>query len=199
MPLNVPKLLQELAKHRVERVRQYRERAKFDYDAELVALRDRVKALEEGAELDFDFAADDAAILTELAALRDQLAVVALYRIVELNTSRIMAWAYGSEAVKKRKLYVVTNLEVALRKDFSLELSSLRDYPVIDELRLVNNAVKHENAVTKEIAKRTGWMEGTPLLELESRLDRYMDAIPDYLLQLGQAVIPNSSGYRKGK
>ena len=110
-----------------------------------------------------------------------------------------MAWEYGAESVKKRKFHVVTNLEVALRKDFGLELSSLSNYPAIDELRLVNNAVKHENAVTEEIAKRTGWTEGTPLLELESRLDSYMDAIPDYVLELGQAVIPNSSGYRKRK
>jgi hypothetical protein len=185
MGLLIPNLLRQMAQHEVEKVREFHNRARVDYDGELVSLAKRLTSDDPDFE---DFVADEAAFVGDLRELLNALTAIGLYRVVELGTKRALRWRY--KPAEAKPLYIWTNLSRALRRDVGVTHKSLPQYATIDELRLVNNAVKHDGKVNKQVAKYTGWQEGEPFVMLESRLPDYMKAIPDYLFALATAVVP---------
>jgi hypothetical protein len=138
--LNIPALLGELASSQIDLVRGYRQRAKFDYDVEMIELA----KLAEQSSVDDDDLAEDASLLDQFAHLRDELAIVALYRVVELDSKTALRWYYSSEDIEKKRLFQYDKMSKALKADLTVDVKQLSGHDDVRQLRLANNAVKHE-------------------------------------------------------
>jgi len=96
-----------------------------------------------------EFLADDLYELEGITGLGDELAIVARYRVVELMRARAVTHRFGVEARGKS-----SNIRVL--RDFlrtrGIDLDGVQHATAIDELRLLNNAIKHEGCVTRELS-----------------------------------------------
>jgi len=115
--------------------------------------------------------------------------VVALYRIVELSTTRILGWRYGTATVKKEDLYRKDTLERTLKAD-GIDVRSLPGFNGIDKLRCLNNAVKHEGKVTPALARFPNWTKGEDLGDCSGAIERFSGLVGPYVRALPDVAIP---------
>lgn len=169
----------------MERLAGLREQADDKYQQELDHLRAEGGDEDEGIE----FYADEAAVLESIRTLADDLMVVGHYRIVELNTVKIVDWRLGVGSAKAAAAHKFPNLKKLLSSKVGVDISALPGYTAIDELRLINNAIKHDGSVSAELA-RYGWPLGAPLGHLEAALNRLAPEVPRYLEALADQVLP---------
>jgi hypothetical protein len=132
--------------------------------------------------------ADDLHDIESVDSLAGELAIVGLYRIVEMNTKRVLRLRYSLKKV--RKFYQIEALAKKLKDDLNIELANIEGFAAIDELRCVNNAVKHEGTVSKELAKYPSWKKGDRLVGLAAASNRLAPFVPKYLYALAMAVLP---------
>jgi hypothetical protein len=181
-------LFEELAHQEIETVRAFRDAVAASFQREMTSLEQlaRQRTVEEA-----EFMADDRWVLEEVRDLSSQLAIVSLYRVVELTTQRILGWRY-KKPNELRGLYKFDAMKERLRKDLGLRLCSLAGYAEVNELRCLNNAIKHEGRVSKELgnAAPLRWTKGDPLGDLSGHFDRFTAAIPPYIRVLAKQVVP---------
>jgi hypothetical protein len=189
LTLNVAPMLADAAGIQINIVRDFRYHFEKQYRSEVRRLEQRaVRAAgtdEEGA------ISEEYAVLDEIRALTDEMAVVALYRIVELNTQAILRWRYKAKA---KQLYRFDRMAQRLKRDLRLDVQKLPNFRSADELRLINNAIKHTRKVSPELATYPGWVEGQKLSKLGDTFERFAqrNTIPIYLESLAAAVIRGS-------
>jgi hypothetical protein len=126
---------------------------------------------------------DDFAEIDAFTSLYTGSAIVALWRCVELFRRRAIAQALGTTEAKS----------VYRHRDFSQMLARLRisDSKIrcarsVDELRCINNAVKHEGRVGKELAGFPRWKKrhGEELDDLRSHYARLRPLTKRYIEDL---------------
>lgn len=104
----------------------------------------------------------DVTICNEAYLLASHFAVIALYRVVETRSKLIARCYYGIHDMDKKLLGSMKSLPGAINKHLGVDVKTLSHFFDIDELRLVCNAVKHEDSrVTDELAKKyPAWEAG---------------------------------------
>jgi len=199
--MKVSAVFERLAKFQVDLVGRYLEGAEQQFEEEVASLKKKSKSVtknqfedEHDYEAYVDTLASDYEILEDIKELSEQLAIVALYRIVELNIKKILLWRYSKEEVKK--LRQIDRIADHLSKD-GIRLEKVRHYNTADEVRLLNNAIKHENKVTKDLEKYRGYKEGQDLKSLDKAFNRLSPNVPKFLRFLAEKVVPK--GKRTGK
>jgi predicted house-cleaning noncanonical NTP pyrophosphatase (MazG superfamily) len=134
-----------------------------------------------------EFVADEIAQIDSLGELADQLSIVALHRVVELNIGRMLAHRFGKKA--NRKAGNIDKLQEFLKRELSLDVTKVPHYRSANELRLLNNAVKHSGEVTHKLAEKyPRWEEGQPLSKLGDAYDRLSPKVPKYVLRLAEGM-----------
>jgi hypothetical protein len=134
-----------------------------------------------------DYLADQHLTEVEVVELGGQLAMVALYRVIELSTKSLLRFRYRGAAAS---LYKFDVLAARLQSDLSVDLRSVTNFASIDEIRLINNAVKHDGKVSNALSQYPGWTRGDELTGLEQAFDRLAPSVPDYLIALAKVVVP---------
>lgn len=134
-----------------------------------------------------DHLAGEHEVLESIKELAEQLAIVALYRVVELNIKQILRWRYTPEEVKR--LETIKQIINRLNRD-GIHLEKVVHFKGADEARLLNNAIKHKNRVTKQLAKYSRWKEGKELKNLREAYMRLSPDIPKFLGFLAEKVVP---------
>jgi hypothetical protein len=137
-----------------------------------------------------DVAPDIVYELEEALALGEQLLLVALYRIVELTTVRVLGWRFGPDVVAKNQLYKANKLSAALKHQ-AIDVRGFPGFAQVDELRCLNNAIKHDGSVTADLAKYSGWVLGKPLGDCNAAIGRLSGSVGQYLDALVDAVVPS--------
>ena len=133
-----------------------------------------------------EFLADDLYELDAISDLADQLAIVALYRVVESNTSRILAHKFGTAASRKAS-YIRALRDFLKQQGINVEL--IPHYRATNELRLLNNAIKHAGQVTDELAKEyPRWRQGEKLAGLGATYERLKGHVPSYIFRFAERV-----------
>ena len=133
-------------------------------------------------ELYLSFLEDEAAFLDEIVALGDELAIIALYKKIELTRKRILKKFFHSLNEKKLSYfdYIKSNLP--------FDITQINGADGIDELRCINNAVKHQGKVSKELSHYRGWVEGKELIELDEAYKRLAPETEKYIASLVDAI-----------
>jgi len=137
-----------------------------------------------------EVAANTRAELDSILELAEQMLGVATYRVVELTTVKILGWRWGPETVRRKELYKVDHLHAVLQTEMQADLSSVQDFSVADELRCLNNAIKHNGYVNAQLAAFPGWQLGEPIGDCGPTLERLSGPVGNYLSTLAQLIVP---------
>jgi hypothetical protein len=150
----------------------------------------RLGELISGADKEYaDLLGDDFASEKEVAELGEQLAIVATYRVVELLSKRVLSFKYGAK--KAAELYRFERLTDVLKADFGVDITTLNGFSDVNEIRLINNAVKHDGLVSHSLANAyPAWKQGTELKDLRKSFERLSGSVPTYVADLAAIVIP---------
>lgn len=136
--------------------------------------------------------ADEFFCLDEVKKLGYELCIVALYKQIELHTKKVVKRNFPS--VDEKVLSDFSKLKAAL----PFKLNKLKNYAAINELRLINNAIKHVGRVSKELAKcYSTWKAGEKLDRLDSALVRLSPLVQIYVDELVTSAYAHSIKYRK--
>ncbi len=103
----------------------------------------------ESEYMNFSSIQDDAVFMNDVSHLADELSIVALYKLFEQKHKSLIAF-HRKENDKSKHYSRWENVEEALPE----EAKNLPTFKSVDELRLVNNAIKHEGVVSKELSKK---------------------------------------------
>lgn len=123
-------------------------------------------------------------LLDEVEKLANELAIVGLYKNVEIHTKRVVK--RNIPTVNEKQLFKVDRLKKAL----PFKLENIDEYKAFDELRLINNSVKHNAVVNKDLAQAfPSWKEGEELLELDKHYERLLPKIKKYILSLVDEIM----------
>ncbi len=131
--------------------------------------------------------ADNLAELDVISALGDEFAIVGLYRVVEVFRGRIMQARYGSASPNTAYINRVRDF---LLKHHGIDIDRIPHHRAINELRLLNNAIKHDTAiVTAELAQAfPRWKEGKRLTGLNAAYERLKKHVPAYIFAFAARV-----------
>jgi hypothetical protein len=141
----------------------------------------REELLERLTQSDEQFV-DDVAEIDAFARLYAECAVVALWRCVELFHKRISTNVNGALAAGEKfnyKKHFLTSL-----KKLGIPESDLHYKKSVNEIRILNDAIKHDGYVGKELAKLDGWKRRSGkefgdlrphYVRLRPLAERYMD------------------------
>ena len=152
---------------------------------ELDKLRaDSLDNLDEGwLETLFD---DDHHFLNEAQKLCHELAIVALYKMVEITSKRAIKTAYPD--ARSKDLFKINELKNFLRGK-GVDITRFRHYKAMNEARCINNCIKHDGVVDSKLAAYSGWVVGSPLENLDRAYHRLVPECESYIAGLIDALI----------
>ena len=156
------------------------------------ASREEVKTLDRLAsqanKVPDDWFADDFAEVTEFRTLSSEFAIVGLWRCIELYRKSAVRFACGVDVAKNTyKQEKFTNALSGL----GIVEKDIRCARAVDELRCLNNAVKHERRVDNKLAGFQRWRnkKGGKLGSLEIHYKRLRPLAEHYLEDLAHRLI----------
>lgn len=151
-------------------------------------LEKKYKELQKSAVLSDDYKLhieeniiDEANGLNEVEELAYELAIIALYKKIEITTKKILKITYPE--IDRKKLYKFQELKKTL-KDKEIDIENLNYYLAMDELRCLNNSIKHSGEVSNELAKYAGWNENERIDNLQEAYKRLAPKCNDYINEL---------------
>ncbi|MBB4846017.1 hypothetical protein HNP55_004571 [Paucibacter oligotrophus] len=115
-------------------------------------------------------------MLKEVSDLSCQLLIVALFRQTELHIKRVVGRTIPS--ANPSSLFQFKALKGAL--PFPIE--SVANFNAFNELRMLNNAVKHQGVVSQELSSNFPvWIVGEALTGLDAAYERLKPAIAGFI------------------
>jgi len=118
---------------------------------------------------------------SEILHVAEEFSLVALYRVLELNTKTSLLKLYDQEEVDS--CYASDKL-VDLVRQAGVDIPSIDKFRGIDELRKLSNSVKHSGKVSSELADYPEWKEGERLSNLPKAFERLAPCVLPFLLDL---------------
>lgn len=101
-----------------------------------------------------DLLDDHFAQLKEFSWLYSEFAIIGLWRCIELYRKSVMRAALGDKAAKRAYKHKLFQEDLSCLK---IEETKIRCARSVDELRCLNNAIKHERRVNGELAEFRRW------------------------------------------
>ena len=195
-------VLLRLTEYELEQLDAFFEQSKSSLRIEEQALEQR--AARSGGGYPDDFWVDDFAQLEEFAWLSSEFAIIGLWRCVELYRKDAIRHALGGDKAikkclsekKKRPLNFNHSDFLKVLLKLEIEESKIRCAISVDELRCLNNAIKHERRVNDDLAKFLGWKRGDELGDLEKgllQIKTSCEAIPGRLGKTPQGQISTTT------
>lgn len=141
------------------------------------------------AGLDDGFLSDELREIDMVSHLADELSIVALYRVVEISSAQILTYDLGLTGKAKKKASRIDGVKDLLLKNKGLRLETVPHYRAINELRLLNNAIKHSGVVTEDLSKASPrWKQDNQLRGLDKTYKRLRPSVPNYILRLAERM-----------
>ena len=139
---------------------------------------------QEGVDKDWlvDLLSDDHYFLDEAQKLSHELAIVALYKKIEITTTRAVVVAYPDNSPKD--LHKIDKLKMHLTSK-GIDIELLSHYSAMDETRCLNNDIKHNGVVSEKLSKYPCWKKGDVLSDLDKA---YQRLAPLCCLYMGEMV-----------
>jgi len=153
----------------------------FHVDSSLTKSRSDVKS-------DFQLATeqveDKCYMLDEVKKLANELSILALYKKIEIHTRD--AVNHHILSIDQRKLSNINDLKSSL--PFVLE--SVDEYSAFNELRLLNNSIKHNGEVSEKLSKNfQSWKKGEELYDLDKAYNRLKPKVKIYIESLVSLIL----------
>lgn len=181
-PLSFYSLRLIIAKHEINAIEDFFHRAKEAWRKGQQALEQIAASSGENVP-DDDRWGDDVPQLTEFTWLYSEFAIIGLWRCIELYRKSAMKVALGKDASERAYKHRPFQKDLLRLK---IEETKVRCAKSVNELRCLNNAIKHERRVNGELAEFHRWKnkKGNKLGDLESHYVRLRPFAEWYLEDL---------------
>lgn len=126
-----------------------------------------------------------AEVTTELAG---EMMVVALYKTIEIAIKRMTKASGLFTPTQLESFFRVSELKKQLKKKVC-DIETLNKYQAYDELRCINNAIKHSGIVGTELAAYSGFKKGQKLADLHNHYYRLRNDVDSFLIALQDKII----------
>ncbi|PSU71470.1 hypothetical protein C9J22_06690 [Photobacterium phosphoreum] len=115
----------------------------------------------------------------------NEMVIVCLYKMVEINRKNL----FIKYIVKEEKINLshINNI-VDLDKEHNLKIECFNSYLDMEELRLVNNCIKHNDSIIEEKlnSKFKKYIIGESIAVNESMIDRFKVSAKEYIHELAR-------------
>lgn len=130
--------------------------------------------------MNYSWIEDDAIYMNDVSHLADELSIVALYKLFEKKHKELIAFHTKDYDMRK---YSYWNNVLAVLPEDAKKLSS---FISANELRLINNSIKHEGVVSDELSKHfpAHGNAGSELSGLDKGFLRLKPCVIDYINEL---------------
>ncbi|MEX2490411.1 MAG: hypothetical protein WD425_01475 [Nitrospirales bacterium] len=135
-----------------------------------------------------DWLADDFAQLDTFTSLMGEFAILGLWRCVELYRKRSIGNALGKNAAKG--VFNHKCFKLRLANPLQINEENIQHADLVNELRCLNNAIKHERCVTDELSTFELFknMIGADLGDLRPHYQRLLPKTKEYIKDLTQQL-----------
>lgn len=132
--------------------------------------------------------ADDFAQLDTFIRLMGEFAILGLWRCVELYRKRSIGNALGKSVVKD--VFKHNYFKQKLANPLQINEENIQHADLVNELRCLNNAIKHQRCVTDELSAFELWknMVGADLGDLRPHYQRLLPKTKEYIKDLTQQL-----------
>ena len=182
-------VIQRMAEQDIDTIDSFRAHIEEGAVARRSAIERLAAGLSDDQAQDYlaDNFADNLAELDVISALGNEFAIVGLYRVVEVLRGRILRARYGSASPNTAYMLRVRDF---LLKHHGIDVDRIPHYRAINELRLLNNAIKRDAAVvTAELAQAfPRWKEGKRLTGLDAAYERLKSHVASYIFAFATRV-----------
>lgn len=134
------------------------------------------------------FLGDELFIADLTTALAGEMMVVALFKTSEISIKNMATFSGLFTDKQVASFFRFSELRGHLKKKVC-DLKALKNYDAFNELRCINNAVKHSDRVSKELAAFPGWVEGEKLTDLHTHYGRLKDDVIHFVDEIQDAII----------
>lgn len=179
------KIIKSLVKFEVERIEKLLEQVERQNKRDQLYLEKEFEGLSRNQfESDYDYKSymdtfsDDVYLLNDVKILSEQLAIISLHKLVEIRTVYEVSFHITSEEIKKQ-LHRIDIMKSELRK-LGVQLNSIKYFKEMDELRLINNCIKHSGVANKGLLKY-GWQVGDKFENLTKKIDGFKKIVPEFI------------------
>jgi hypothetical protein len=185
-------LVQRLAETEIDTIDRFRAHIAEGAGARRSAIKRSAVGLPKEVQ---EVLADDLAELDVISALGDELAIIALHRVVEKSTSLILRVRYGPASPDAAYIKRVCKF----LKGHRIDIERTPHYRAVNELRLLNNTIKHGND-NKLVKSYPRWKKGQrKRLKRSSGLDaayaRLKKHVPGFIFAFAKRVkLQNGAG-----
>lgn len=127
-------------------------------------------------------------LISQLNSISEMLIIYA-FKNIEINLKEIIKCAYEKENIHKWENFI------KIFKSKGIELENIYGYKSIDDLRVVNNAIKHNGIINRRVSKIEEFKDDYNSLFKEFEYDSLMNfyeqtkqIIPEFLSNLIQSI-----------
>lgn len=138
------------------------------------------------------FLEDDAFEAKLVRDAAEEMVIVCLYKTVEISIKRMLHASnlFSEEEVRG---FFRNRVFKRLVKEKIVDLEALPGYESYDELRCINNCIKHSGFVDKELAKYGGWKKGEKLDSLWCNYERLSPKVRVFVEALSEKIIEKNN------
>lgn len=122
---------------------------------------------------------------TELAG---EMMIIALYKTIEIAIKTMTTACELFTKTQLASFYRIVELKKQLKMKV-VDIETLKHYKAYDELRCINNAIKHSGLVGTELASYPGFKKGQRLSNLHAHYYRLRDDVDHFLVSLQAEII----------
>ncbi|MEZ8798373.1 hypothetical protein OA7_0017870 [Vibrio cyclitrophicus 1F53] len=135
-----------------------------------------------------DTYSDDHYLSRQTVELAEEMQIVALYKSVEISIKDMLKYSGLFTNKQLDSFYRIG----ALKKEVSKKvcaLDGLKNYKSYDELRCINNCIKHSGRVNKELSKFSGWNVGDKIVKTNDHYTRLKDDVRGFVFNLRDELL----------
>ncbi|MDD1607293.1 MAG: class I tRNA ligase family protein, partial [Methylococcaceae bacterium] len=134
---------------------------------------------------------DEKDFLNEVETLTYELAILALYKKIEITTKTSIKVFPNVSDAQLKKLSDIKELKEYLNKR-DIDITLIKNYKAMDEIRLINNSIKHDDCISHDLAREFWHEQQGKNFTLENLKESYTRLAPlclNYMMKFIETII----------
>ena len=120
--------------------------------------------------------------------LSEEMVIIALFKTVEIAIKKMLERSELFTDDELRQFFRVKEL-LSQVKNKIVDLKTLQGFTSYDELRCINNSIKHEGVVGKELAAFSSWTLGKKISDLWNHYERLKPGVRRFIYNLSDNIV----------
>lgn len=136
-----------------------------------------------------DYLTDENHENNQTVELISEMQIVALFKSAEIAIKKMMKYSGLFTEKELKSAYMFTKLTEAAKNKLALDINTLNGYAAFDELRLINNAIKHSGLVSDDLAKYPNWKKGAKIGAFHESYQRLYQDVRKFVFDFRDKIL----------